>query len=83
MKYTIKIYKDGKMVSKTRTKKIRLFLKKIRSIKFEEQGVKAYLKVDYGKHLDNFGKMTNFWNDGDYYNKNDFWLAFNAFTEKD
>lgn len=71
------------MVSKTRTKKIRLFLKKIRSIKFREQGIKIYLKVDYGKHLDNYGKMTNFWNDGDYFNKDDFWLAFNAFTEKD
>jgi len=83
MKYTIKIYKQGKLVSKSRTKKKRRFLNIIRTINWQERGLKVYLKVDYGKFLDNYGKMSDFWNDGDYYNKDDFWLAFNAFTEDD
>jgi hypothetical protein len=83
MKFTIKIYKNNKLISKTRTGKKRLFLKKVRLINWKDGGIKVYLKVDYGKRLDNFGKYTSFWNDGDYDNKDDFWLALNAFLEED
>ncbi len=65
-----------------RTHKIRGFLTKIRSIKFKDEDIKVYLKVSYGKQLDKEGKYTNFYNDGTYDNHEDFWWAFNAFTEK-
>lgn len=83
MKLTTKIYKKGRLISKTRTGRKRLFLKKVRLINWKDGGIKVYLKVDYGKYIDNFGKYTGFWNDGDYDNKDYFWLALNAFLEKD
>ncbi len=81
MNYSIKIYKNGKLVKKYSTHKIRRFLKNIRLINFEDGHIKVYIKVDYGKHRDVYGKLTNFYNDGVYNNKEDFWWAFNAFTE--
>lgn len=82
MNYTVKIYKNDKMVQITRTHKIKRFLKNIRSLNFKDEDIKVYLKVDYGKRLDKEGKYTNFYNDGMYDNKDDFWWAFYAFTEK-
>lgn len=81
MNYTAKIYKNGRMVLIIRTHKIRRFLKKTRLINFTNEGVKAYLKVDYGRFLDVWGKKTLFYNDGTYDNKQEFWEVFNAFTE--
>lgn len=69
------------MTYKVRTHKLRRFLKKIRSIKWQNSTISVYLKVDYGKFIDNFGNRTTFYNDGDYENKEDFWMAFNAFIE--
>lgn len=82
MNYTIKVYKNNKRVQMYRTHKIRRFLKNIRLIKFEDGGINAYIKVGYGKHIDVYGKITDFHNDGVYDNKEDFWWAFNAFIEK-
>lgn len=82
MNFTVKIYKKGEMVQMIRTHKIRRFLKNIRSIKFTDEDIKVYLKVSYGKQLDKQGKYTNFYNDGVYDNKGNFWWAFNAFTEE-
>lgn len=82
MQFTIKIYKNRQMIDKCRTHRIRRFFRKIRSINFEDTKIKAYLKVNYGKALDNYGKYVNFYNDGDYDKKADFWLALNAFIEK-
>lgn len=81
MQFTIKIYENGKMIHKVRTHKLRRFLKKIRSIKWQNSMISVYLKVDYGKSIDSFGKRTSFYNDGEYGNKEDFWMAFNAFIE--
>lgn len=82
MNFTAKIIKNGEITQIYRTHKIRRFLKKIRSIKFEDEDIKVYLKVDYGKHIDVYGKRTNFCNEGIYENADDFWWAFHAFTEK-
>ncbi|KKQ92219.1 MAG: hypothetical protein UT17_C0003G0242 [Candidatus Woesebacteria bacterium GW2011_GWB1_39_10] len=70
-------------MDKYRTGKKRLFLKKARLINWRIKGLKVYLKVSYGKSFDNFGKFTDFWNDGDYTSRGSFWLAFNVFTEDD
>jgi len=82
MTFTLKITKNGKTVSKMRTYKIRRFLKVIRSLNWQDSVSLSYIKVGYGKKVDNYGKLTNFHNDGEYDNKEDFWWAFNAFTEK-
>lgn len=82
MQYTINISENTKMTHVVRTHKLRRILKKIRSIKWQNSSFKVYLKVDYGKFTDNFGKRTNFYNDGVYDNKEDFWMAFNAFIEE-
>lgn len=82
MQFTIKIIQNGKIVRKVRTHKKRRFLKIIRLLNWQKSTFRAYLKVDYGKFTDVFGRLTNFYNDGEYENKEDFWLAFNAFAEK-
>jgi hypothetical protein len=82
MNFTVKIYKQDKMVQIVRTHKIKRFLKNIRSLNFKDKDIKVYLKVDYGKRLDKEGRYTNFYNDGIYDNQDDFWWALNAFTEK-
>jgi len=83
MTYSIKIYKNGKLTQTTRSFKKRRFLKNIRLINWKESHLKVYLKVNYGRDYDVWGKYTYFYNDGDYFRKKDFWLAFNAFCEKD
>lgn len=82
MKYLIKVYKKGKMAQMSRTKKIRKFLKNARLINFKNNEIKAYLKVDYGRYLDVYGKMINFDNEGTYDNKEDFLWAVDTFTEE-
>jgi hypothetical protein len=82
MNYTVKIYKNEQKVQMIRTHKIRVFLKKIRFLKFTDEGINVYLKVSYGKQFDKEGKYTDFYNDGLYDNPDDFWWAFNAFIEK-
>lgn len=82
MNFTAKIIKKGEVTKIYRTHKIRRFLKNIRSIKFEDTDIKVYLKVDYGKQIDIYGKRTSFCNEGTYEKEEDFWWAFNAFTEK-
>lgn len=82
MNYTIKVYKNGKVVQKVTTHKIRRFLKSLRLINFQNEVLKVYLKVTYGKFIDAYGKKSLFYNDGTYDNKEDLWWAFNAFTEQ-
>lgn len=82
MQFTVKAYENNRMTHIMRTHKLRRFLKKIRSIKWQNSSIFVYLKVDYGKFIDNFGKRTTFYNDGEYTNKENFWMAFNAFMEE-
>ena len=82
MNYTIKVYKNSKVVQKLTTHKIRRFLKSLRLVKFEDEALSVYLKVGYGKFVDVYGRKSLFYNDGTYDNKEDLWWAFNAFTEK-
>jgi hypothetical protein len=82
MEFTLKIKKDGQPIRKCRTHFIRRFLKNLRTIKWQESHISVYLKVYYGKHEDNFGKIVPFYNDGEYENETDLWRAFNAFYEE-
>jgi hypothetical protein len=59
-------------------------LKKTRTINWKEvdrEGQVVYLRVNYGKLLDYYGKLSNFHNDGDYQDEGSFYFALNAFLE--
>lgn len=80
--FTLKIIKNSKVVKKYTSHFQKRFVKNLRTINWQDGPLKVYLKVDYGKHLDNYNKLSSFYNDGIYERKKDLWLAFEAFTEK-
>jgi hypothetical protein len=82
MNYILRIYKKGKMCRRLETANKRRFFNQTGTIPWQNRCLKVYLKVIYGKFIDNFGKKTLFMNEGDYTNKKDFMLALKAFTEK-
>lgn len=82
MNYYFKVVKNGEIVSKCRTHSKSCFLNNLRTIKWQD-GVKIYLRLNYGFAIDNFGKRVPFLNEGIYETKTDLKLAFKAFTEKD
>ena len=82
LNFTMRVAKNGKVIERYETRSKRAFYTHIGSIKWEEGVEKVYLRVSYGKHLDNFGKLTNFYNDGWYDNEKDLLLALKAFTEE-
>lgn len=82
MDFTLKIKKDRQTIRRCRTRFIRRFLKNLRTIKWKDGHITAYLKVYYGKCEDNFGNIVPFYNDGKYGNATDLWRAFNAFYEE-
>jgi hypothetical protein len=81
LNFVLKVTENGKVVDMYRSRSIRRFYNKIRTIKWQKPHCSYYLKISCGKLLSNFGKYENFWNDGVYYNEADFMLALNAFTE--
>ncbi|MFH1792134.1 MAG: hypothetical protein ABH819_00635 [Patescibacteria group bacterium] len=83
--YFCKVVMNGTVIDKCQTHLLKRFRNKIRTInwkEFEKNKGRVYLKVSYGKHLNNFGKTIVFYNDGDYQDKKSFYLALNAFLEK-
>ena len=64
------------------TKKVRRFLNFCKKIDWTTNPT-VYLKVSYGRFLDNFGKMTTFQNDGDYTTQKEFNVALAAFLEEE
>lgn len=83
MNFTFKIIKNGRVVQVVRTHSIRRFVNNLRTINWKDRGIKVYLRVNYGKKVDVFGKLSTFYNDGWYKTKEDLWLAFSAFKEED
>jgi len=71
--------KDGRVLSYVGTKKsqIRSRLKAVPHQNVE----KYYLKVTYGKALNNFNKMITFDNSGEWTNRKELLHALTAFTE--
>ena len=70
------------MYRRVETSSKRRFINQTGTIPWQNRCFKVYLKVIYGRFLDNFGNKTLFMNEGDYQTKKDFMLALNAFTEK-
>lgn len=81
MNFTYKLIKNESVIERYETHSKRKFYNKIRTINWNSPYQKVYLRVSYGKSMTNFGKIENFWNDGDYFNYKDLKLAFDAFTE--
>lgn len=79
--FTFRAIQDNKVVDRCQTHAKKRFYNRIRSIKWENRVDYVYLRVSYGKWLDVFGDMTNFYNDGDYETKEDLLIALSAFCE--
>lgn len=82
LSFTFYVTKNGKKIHGYSTRSKRRFLNRVRTINWKDRPLRVYLRINYGKHKDVLGKYTNYYNDGDYETKNDFWLALNAFCEK-
>jgi len=82
MKFLIKIYNKDKTIIKSWTRKKSKFRKILRSINFQNNVFKTYLRVDYGMGVNNFKKWVMFYNDGFYNSHKDLISAFIIFTEK-
>lgn len=83
MNFSYKVIGNGKQVEICHSHSKRHFCTRLALINWHLNHLKVYLRVSYGKRMDNFGKLVTFYNDGWYENKKDFWLAFDAFTEND
>ena len=78
---TFHVIKNGKTKQKCQTHSKRRFYNRIGTIKWQDGVEKVYLRVFYGRGRDNFGKLTDFYNDGEYKTKKDLLFALAAFTE--
>jgi hypothetical protein len=68
--------------AKCQTHSIRRFSHRTRSIKWQnDQSV--YLRVNYGKDINNQGKTVSFYNDGEYQTKAELIAALDAFIERE
>lgn len=81
MNFTFKVIKNGWVIERVKTHSNRRFLNRIGTINWRNNPLKVYLRVNYGKMMCNQGCVCSFYNDGWYENKEDFWLAFQAFKE--
>ena len=81
MNFTLKVFKNNKVIQRVQTHSIRRFTNQLRTINWQESPLKVYLRVSYGKQKDCFRKLVTFYNDGWYETENNLWLAFNAFLE--
>lgn len=82
MNYTLRVYKNERMISSSRTTKIRRFSHFIQAAKNLE-ATKYYLCVDYGRGVDVLGRKVKFVNEGEYQDLGRLTFAFRAFTEAD
>lgn len=81
--FTLCVTKNGKKVYGYHSRSKRRFYNRARTINWKDKPLKVYLRVSYGRSKDVWGKYTNYYNDGDYDTKKDFWLALKAFCEDD
>lgn len=75
-----KVTENHRTVQVVETHSKTRFMNKARSIKWENKP-SVYLRVSYGKQKDHRGKLVNFYNDGVYENRHDFYHSFSAFIE--
>lgn len=81
--YTLILEHKGKKVKLVETTHKKRFLTHMRLINWNIPYSRIYLKVYYGKKIDAFGKLTQFFNYGWYNSEKDLTEAFEAFDEED
>lgn len=81
--YTLKLYKTNGEIETVRTRKKRRFLRILRTINWQNSIKKAYIKVSYGKKLDVYSKLSEFYNDGYYETKGELLEIFKYFDGED
>ena len=79
--FTLKVF-SGQGIQRYETSSLRRFLNQTRTINWQNGIKKVYVRVSYGKFIDQSGKLTTFHNDGEYDNPQDFELSVTAFLEK-
>mgnify|MGYP001610587199 CR=1 FL=1 len=81
--YTLKLYKNNGKVEIVRTKKKKRFLRNIRTINWQNDIRKAYLKVSYGKKICISGCLCDFYNDTYCDNKNELLEMLKYFDDEE
>ena len=85
-RYILRTYQKGRVVSKHLTHSPWRFFKFLKAISFTElkknKPFHIYLRIDYGKYEDVWGKIVPFYNSGSYTTYKDLWQAVRAFKEK-
>lgn len=79
--FTLKVY-GSQGVQRYETASLRRFHNHIGRIIWQNGVKKVYVRVSYGKFIDQSGKLTTFHNDGEYDNQRDFELAVATFLEE-
>ena len=79
--FTLKVY-GAQGIQRYETSSLRRFLNQTRTINWQNGVKKVYVRISYGKFIDQSGRLTNFHNDGEYDNYQDFELAVGAFLEE-
>lgn len=82
LNFTFRVVKDGNVVDRCQTHSKRRFYNRMRTINWQNNSFKVYLRVSYGKKIFSKGCLCSFYNDGWYDNKTDLWQAVNAFVEE-
>lgn len=82
MNYTFRVIKNGKTIDRCQTHHKRRFYNKIRSINWENEPLKVYLRVSYGKAETNRGTIETFYNDGTYETRNELLSTLDVFVRE-
>lgn len=80
LNYTFRVIKDGKTIDRCQTHSNRRFYNRIRTINWQNNPLKVYLRVSYGRTECNMGCVCNFYNDGWYENRKELMFALEAFA---
>lgn len=80
LNFTYRIIKNGKTIGRCQTHSKRRFYNRIRTINWQKNHLKVYLRVSYGRTECNTGCVCNFYNDGWYDNKEDLMFALDNFA---
>ena len=83
-RFTINVLTNGKVVERHDTRSLRRFLDLARLVQFKDSmKITVRIVANYGLKKDNYGKMSQFENEGVYDNQKDLVFAAKAFTEED
>jgi len=80
--YYLKTKEKGQKTRMVRTHSQRRFVNRLRTINWQNSP-SVYLRVSYGKKLNQDNKLVTFFNDGQYDNEQELLEVFKAFNDED